>query len=256
MIHDANPVNAGRILAHRKIALFPPCVRHFRVLKCPLQPLIRAEQMKKTTLRSVAVALGISFMTFATTANASCAVKKISGAEKAITVNGLNQSLLNRAVIERVNAERCKRSLSPVKTAPGLREQATRHSTWMARHQKLSHKASGGFKRSLKDRLRASGVRFRTGAENIGWVHLYAIDGHNFVIRSSQKCHFIANGGRRVGRHSYNSLASLIVRKWMESPGHRKNILGKQLRYSGVGAGIQPGSQYCGSVFLTQIFAG
>ena len=164
--------------------------------------------------------------------------------------------MLDKAVVARVNAERCRRGLPALTTASGLRKQAARHSQWMARSQKLSHKASGSFNRSLTDRLRASGVKFRTGAENIGWVHLYGIDGSRFMIRSSEQCHFTTNGGRRIGRHSYNSLANLIVRKWMESPGHRKNILRKNLRYSGVGAGVQPASKYCGSVFLTHIFAG
>lgn len=208
------------------------------------------------TLKTLSVATLLSLAALPGTATAACSIKNVAGAEKAIPNKGLNQGLLDRAVVARVNAERCRRGLPALTTASGLRKQAARHSQWMARSQKLSHKASGSFKRSLTDRLKASGVRFRTGAENIGWVHLYGIDGSRFMIRSSQQCHFTTNGGRRIGRHSYNSLASLIVRKWMESPGHRKNILRKNLRYSGVGAGVQPASKYCGSVFLTHIFAG
>ncbi|UWQ14568.1 hypothetical protein K3556_01355 [Aliiroseovarius sp. M344] len=207
-------------------------------------------------LKTLSVAALLSLANPTSAAATSCSVAKASGAEKVIPVKGLNQGLLDKAVVARVNAERCRRGLPALTTASGLRKQAARHSQWMARSQKLSHKASGSFNRSLTDRLRASGVRFRTGAENIGWVHLYGIDGNRFMIRSSEQCHFTTNGGRRIGRHSYNSLASLIVRKWMESPGHRKNILRKNLRYSGVGAGVQPGSKYCGSVFLTHIFAG
>ncbi|MCK8464007.1 CAP domain-containing protein [Aliiroseovarius sp. S1339] len=208
------------------------------------------------TLKTLGAAVLLSLASLSVAAAASCTVPKISGAEKAIPIKGLNQTLLDKSVAARVNAERCRRGLPALAPASGLRKQAARHSKWMARSQKLSHKASGAFSRTLKDRLRASGVRFRTGAENIGWVHLYGIDGNKFMIRSSQQCHFTTNGGRRIGRHSYNSLASLIVRKWMESPGHRKNILARKLRYGGVGAGVQPGSKYCGSVFLTHIFAG
>lgn len=212
--------------------------------------------MRGIILKALGVAAILSLTALPQAATAACAAKEVSGAEKAIPVKGLNQSLLDKAVVARVNAERCRRGLPALTTASGLRKQAARHSQWMARSQKLSHKASGSFNRSLTDRLRASGVRFRTGAENIGWVHLYSIDGNRFMIRSSDQCHFTTSGGRRIGRHSYNSLASLIVRKWMESPGHRKNILRRNLRYSGVGAGVQPASKYCGSVFLTHIFAG
>lgn len=208
------------------------------------------------TLRTLGVAALLSFAALPEAAAAACTVAKVAGAEKPIPNKGLNQGLLDKAVVARVNAERCRRGLPALTTTSGLRKQAARHSQWMARSQKLSHKASGSFNRTLTDRLRASGVRFRTGAENIGWVHLYGIDGNKFMIRSSQQCFFTTKSGRRIGRHSYNSLASLIVRKWMDSPGHRKNILGRKLRYSGVGAGVQPSAKYCGSVFLTHIFAG
>ncbi|WP_371170850.1 CAP domain-containing protein [Aliiroseovarius sp. 2305UL8-7] len=209
-----------------------------------------------TALKTLGVATAMSITLFASSADAACAVKRVQGVEKSIPNKGLNQALLEKAVVSRVNAERCKRGLNPLKPISGLRKQAAKHSTWMARSQKLSHKASGSFRRSLSDRLKASGVRFRTGAENIGMVHLYGIDGRRFMIRSSEQCHFTAKNGGRIGRHSYDSLAKLVVRKWMESPGHRKNILGKKLRYSGVGAGVQPRSKHCGSVFLTHIFAG
>ena len=212
--------------------------------------------MLGNALRTLSTAAILSVAAIVSPADAACSMKRVQGVEKAIPSKGLNQSLLDRAVVSRVNVERCKRGLSPLKPISGLRKQAAKHSTWMAQRQKLSHKASGSFNRSLSDRLKASGVRFRTGAENIGMVHLYGIDGRRFMIRSSDQCHFTGKGGRRIGRHSYDSLAKLVVRKWMESPGHRKNILGKKLRYSGVGAGVQPRSKHCGSVFLTHIFAG
>ncbi|MHA6265365.1 CAP domain-containing protein [uncultured Aliiroseovarius sp.] len=212
--------------------------------------------MPLNALKSLSVFVLVAFAGLTGTAEAGCTIKKVAGAEKSIPVKGLNQSLLDRVIVERVNAERCRRGLPALTPTSGLRKQATRHSAWMARSQKLSHKANGTNRRSLTDRLRASGVRFRTGAENIGMVHLYGIDGRNFMIRSSEQCSFTTRDGRQIGRHSYNSLAKLVVRKWMESPGHRKNILARKMRYSGVGAGVQPRSGYCGAVFLTHIFAG
>lgn len=212
--------------------------------------------MKLFNMKAAMLSAALLVSWLPTTASASCATMKVAGAEKQISNKGLNQALLDRAIVSHVNIERCRRGLSALKTSAGLRKQAAGHSAWMARKQKLTHKATGSTRRSLKDRLKASGLKFRTGAENIGMVHLYGIDGRHFLIKSAQNCQFATRDGRAIPRHTYDSLARLVVKKWMESPGHRKNILKRGLRYSGIGGGVQTKSDYCGSVFLTHIFAG
>lgn len=189
-------------------------------------------------------------------AQAKCAVQRVSGADKAISYKRLNQSLLDAAILAEVNYYRCKNGRSKLTPARGLRRQASKHSMWMARSGKLSHKATSGSSRTLTSRLKSSGRKFKTGAENIGVMRLYNIDGRSFLIRSSGKCVFTTPSGKPIGRHSYRSLAKLAVREWMESPGHRKNILRRNLRHTGAGAGIRPNSRHCGAVFLTQIFIG
>lgn len=189
-------------------------------------------------------------------AAAKCAVQRVAGEEKMISSKQLNQAKLDAAILAQVNFYRCKHGRSKLVPARGLRRQASKHSMWMARSGKLSHKASSGSSRTLSKRLKSSGLKYRTGAENIGVMRLYNIDGRRFLIRSSGKCVFTTPSGRPIGRHSYRSLAQLAVREWMESPGHRKNILRRNLRHTGAGAGIRPNSRHCGAVFLTQIFSG
>ncbi|WP_181363771.1 CAP domain-containing protein [Aliiroseovarius pelagivivens] len=189
-------------------------------------------------------------------AQAKCSVQRVSGEEKSISHKQLNQALLDAAILAQVNFYRCKHGLSKLTPAGGLRKQASKHSAWMARSGKLSHKATNGSSRNLTGRLKSSGLRFKTGAENIGVMRLYNLDGRRFLIRSSGKCVFTTPAGEPIGRHSYRSLAKLAVREWMESPGHRKNILRRNLRHTGAGGGIRPNSQHCGAVFLTQIFLG
>lgn len=189
-------------------------------------------------------------------AHAKCAVQRVSGEEKIISSKRLNQAKLDAAILAQVNFYRCKHGLAKLAPASGLRRQASKHSVWMARSGKLSHKASGGSSRTLSKRLKSSGLKYKTGAENIGVMRLYNIDGRRFMIRSSGKCVFTTPSGKPIGRHSYRSLAQLAVREWMESPGHRKNILRRNLRHTGAGAGIRPNSRHCGAVFLTQIFSG
>lgn len=202
------------------------------------------------------LAATLVFLTFSNSADAACSIKRIAGENKSVPAGSLNQTLLDKLIVDQVNLERCRRGLPKLQLNSGLRKQATHHSNWMARAQKLSHKAGAGTARQLKDRLRGSGIRFRTGAENIGMVPLYDIAGKRFLIRSSFACQFTSNNGRVLGRHSYRSLANLIVREWMGSSGHRKNILSRKMRFTGSGAAVQPRAKHCGAVFLTQIFAG
>lgn len=189
-------------------------------------------------------------------AQAKCSVQKVAGEQKQISYKQLNQRLLDAAILAQVNFYRCKHGLPKLAPAGGLRKQASTHSMWMARSGKLSHKATSGTTRSLKGRLKSSGVKYKTGAENIGVMRFYNLDNRRFLIRSSSKCVFTTPSGQRIGRQSYHSLAKLAVREWMESPGHRRNILRRNLRHTGAGAGVRPNSQYCGAVFLTQIFSG
>lgn len=189
-------------------------------------------------------------------AQAKCSVERVAGEEKSISYKRLNQALLDAAILAQVNYYRCKHGLSKLAPASGLRKQASKHSMWMAKYGKLSHKASSGSSRNLTGRLKSSGLKFKTGAENIGVMRFYNIDGRRFLIRSSGQCVFTTPSGQPIGPHSYRSLAQLAVREWMESPGHRKNILHRKLRHTGSGAGIRPNSQHCGAVFLTQIFLG
>lgn len=187
---------------------------------------------------------------------AKCAVQRVAGTEKTISSKQINQSLLDAAILAEVNFYRCKYGLRKLAPARGLRKQASKHSLWMAKSGKLSHNATKGSARTLTSRLKSSGQKFKTGAENIGVMRLYDIDGRRFLIRSSGQCVFTTPSGKPLGRHSYRSLAQLAVREWMESPGHRKNILLRTASHMGSGGGIRPNSRHCGAVFLTQIFLG
>lgn len=210
--------------------------------------------MQKTVVRYLIITLALLGPMRAGQAQAACSASTIAGSGKTVSSSNLNQLLLDRLITEQINLERCKRGLPSLKMNAGLRKQATQHSRWMAHARKLSHKATGSSSRRLKDRLNKSGLRFRTGAENLGMVALYNIDRRSFLIRSA--CEFTTTSGQPIKRHSYHSLARLIVREWMASSGHRKNVLSRQMRYVGSAAAIQPRARNCGAVYLTQIFAG
>lgn len=169
----------------------------------------------------------------------------------------IDQNLLDDAIRAEVNYHRCRAGLQNLADAGnGLASQAKKHSQWMARSQKLSHKSTLRGASTLRHRIKASGVKYRTGSENIGMVHRYQIDNRRFKILDSGACKFATYEGQDLPAHSYASLARHVVGLWMDSAGHRKNILDRKVTRVSTAVAFDPNAQYCGRFFLTQNFVG
>lgn len=205
--------------------------------------------MKRHMTKLVALTMGALTLT-AASAEARCARPAIAGTEAQVPTGRINQDLLAAAILIEVNYERCRKGLRALQSEPRLTRTAAGHSKWMARSAKLSHKGSN----TLKQRLKRSGVKFRTGAENIGMVHYYQIDGVTFLTRGS--CQFTTRSGQPLPPHSYASLARTAVGYWMQSTKHRDNILNRQVKFLGTGASYNSRAEYCGTLYLTQNFTG
>src|SRR4051794_33188951 len=97
-----------------------------------------------------------------------------------------------KAVLELTNKEREKEQLPPLKPNAKLTAAARAHSLNMAKQDKLDHELDG---KNPADRARAAGYRYVYLGENVG------------------------EGSRT---------AEKILKLWMESPGHKANILDKR----------------------------
>lgn len=210
----------------------------------------------KSTIAAIVTA--IAFVVSGASAAEAC-TRNVS-AEAARTVvpaKGINQALLARAIRTEVNFHRCRAGLKAVGAAGGeLRKEATRHSGWMAKFQQLTHRSTVAGRATLKQRIQNAGIRYRAGSENIGMVHRYQIDNRRFRIVDSGACKFAAGDGTPLPAHTYASLARHIVNLWMQSPGHRKNILDAKVNRMTSGAAFDPKAQYCGRFWVTQNFVG
>jgi uncharacterized protein YkwD len=109
---------------------------------------------------------------------------------------------LERRLFELANEERQKSGLRPLHFSPELAAGARRHSGDMAGRHVLSHVGSTG--ESFDDRLVAAGLYFSGGGENVA--------------------------------RSFSATAEQIHASLMQSPEHRKNILGPDFDTIGVGA--------------------
>lgn len=158
----------------------------------------------------------------------------------------IDPSLLAHRIHELVNVERTRFGLQPLAWQPGLAAIATGHSKDMANRDYFSHQSpdggtfstrygAGGFRCQVP----IEGNRFATGGENIAQTHTYA----GFRVA--------ANGQRTpVGWRTVDEIANRVVQGWMDSPGHRDNILRAYWRTEAIGVAID--NQ--GRVFATENF--
>ncbi|WP_407289091.1 CAP domain-containing protein [Streptomyces sp. BP-8] len=108
-------------------------------------------------------------------------------------------------VVELVNIERSKVGCSPLKVNAQLTKAAQDHSKDMAAHRNMSHTGSDGS--SPEDRIQRAGYNWSTYGENVAYGY---------------------------------STPESVMKGWMSSPGHKRNILDCSFKEIGVGL-AQPG---------------
>ncbi|MDD5455324.1 MAG: CAP domain-containing protein [Candidatus Ratteibacteria bacterium] len=111
--------------------------------------------------------------------------------------------LLERLIYERVNEERAKYNLLKLQWASDVAEVARKHSEDMALREYFAHENKWG--ESTKERLEKAGIVFTVSAEN-----LFKCENYPDVVEES-------------------------IKGWMESPGHRENILNDKVEETGLG---------------------
>jgi len=110
-------------------------------------------------------------------------------------------------VFRELNESRIQAGLPALRLDPGLTSGARQHSALMEQHHRISHQFDG--EASLSDRVRAHGVLFTKAAENVGM----------------------------------NSDLDNVTEMFLDSPGHRANMLSGTYNAVGVGV-VHAGSAY------------
>lgn len=130
-------------------------------------------------------------------------------------------SLIEQEVLAQTNAERAKDGLSPLLHDATLANIARAHSADMIENDYFSHEDRSGCSSSC--RANAAGYRWSTIGENI-----YMMSGY---------------------KQSPEQAASMIVQGWMNSTGHRANMLREAFTNAGVGVSMQGNSIYTTTVY-------
>ena len=150
-------------------------------------------------------------------------------------VNRLSSS--EQLILELVNKERLAAGLEPVAVAPQINAAAQKHSEWMAAGRRLDHTGSGGS--SPWDRMKAEGWNEYPMGENIAYN----------PFNQSQPA---------AGEYVPQKIVQDMHTGWMNSTGHRANILNANFTIMGVGDAIggHPSAPNHSTSYATQNFAG
>jgi uncharacterized protein YkwD len=166
--------------------------------------------------------------------------------------DAFDADLLNALVFDLSNHERRTRGLEPFRHFEALDRVASGHSADMASQGYFSHTARRGLvsRENLAGRLARGGVSFGRAAENIALFPL--VVSRTFAQRGRGPW----APRQEIERQgtTYQRLARDIVRGWMDSPGHRRNLLDPELTHMGTGVAIGQ-RESIPYVYVTQDFS-
>ncbi|MCL2072672.1 MAG: CAP domain-containing protein [Marinilabiliaceae bacterium] len=181
-----------------------------------------------------------------------------------ITKLFVDTDLLNAAVFWFTNVERQKYNLKQFQFHEKLRQAATLHSEQMKIHNFFDHENNFDARyKTLTNRIDAQKDStfngFMSYAENIfDYPVIEANTTFTVENRNGQTRFFLMNG-KELLPYTYYELAKNVVDGWMNSPGHRANILQPDFEYLGCGSAKyeKQGNGYSTLYFkLTQNFGG
>lgn len=198
----------------------------------------------------------ITILIFLPNAAMACIADLSGPFEAPIDIARPDQSLINEAVLRVVNANRCEAGLPEMKRSARLLKMARAHSEDMVENSFFAHISPSAGKETLKQRLKTARVSYRRAAENLAQMNVFAFDDRRFIILDEADCKFeYADSRRPVSQHSYATLALVTVASWMNSKGHRRNIMDPKLGKTATAMIVDRDAKYCGDVLLTQTFS-
>jgi uncharacterized protein YkwD len=165
--------------------------------------------------------------------------EKYPAFNKRIDLKNIDYPLLNAAVFYETNAKRVQMKLPPLAYSPALEKISMEHSNDMVKANFYSHNSPIKGRETPVKRMESIGVKNAYSAENIniGYGIIYK-DNEPVYPPSENKSGYFSYtlNGPPIPNQTYSSLATIVVNSWMNSPGHRRNILNENLKYMGVGA--------------------
>jgi uncharacterized protein YkwD len=150
---------------------------------------------------------------------------------------------LEKRIHTLINSERQKHGLSQLEWDDALADIGRKHSKDMALRNYFDHNSPEGH--DFLYRYRREGYQCAVRVGNA--VHMGA---ENIALNNRYSSVTTVNGKAFYDWNSQDTIAETTVQGWMNSPGHRKNILMPHWRREGIGVVIGPD----GKIDVTQNF--
>ncbi len=187
-------------------------------------------------------------------------------ANEKIDPNKVDYNLLQAAIFFYTNQYRVSKRLKPVEFQPNLGNAAMYHTKEMGDKRFYDHvNRKDRTMRTAMDRAQKFGYSGGAIGENLAleFVLNYKAESSYWHERSANTIkYYYGDSGHNKGyvpQHTYLSLGKSIVQAWINSPGHRENLLHKEFKYLGVGVYLEPetqGNTNIPRIFAAQVFGG
>lgn len=166
---------------------------------------------------------------------------KIETLHSPIDFDEVNFPLLQASIFFVTNEERKKANLRLFEFSSEIEKAASGHARDMVKYSFYSHTSKIRMKRTVLDRLHLEGLNPEYYGENICSTYgLQYQTGRkvNPPYPSGEFTYAFTSEKEVILPHTYLSFARSVVKLWMESPGHRQNILNPRFRKLGCGARV------------------
>jgi uncharacterized protein YkwD len=175
--------------------------------------------------------------------------------DERIEVARFDRVLMARAIFHETNQVRLKLGLPAFGRLPELDEAADLEAAVGKVYQPPSHTNPFPMIGTPLARVQYVGLKSEMVSENIALLSIYETDaGVGMVVREGRR-HFVHPETHvELQRATYRGFARYVVQSWMESPGHRANIINVSLAY--LGCSVQPSVSLIGvdQLFCVQVF--
>jgi uncharacterized protein YkwD len=155
---------------------------------------------------------------------------------------------LEKRIHDLTNAERSTRELSLLEWNVGLSSIARKHSQDMAKRGYFSHTSPEGY--GPCDRYRQEGFVIRKIPAGNNYYYLGCSE-NIFLCSLVERDWYVGGVYSHSEYYTQEEIATLVVEGWMDSPGHKENILTEYWESEGIGIAISSDGQ----VYVTQNFS-
>ncbi len=171
---------------------------------------------------------------------------KINKVNKSIDFSAINYPLLHAAIFYETNQERIKAGVSVLRFHQSLEAAAYGHALDMRTYNFFSHTSVVSGKENLGDRARLAGFNWTRIGENIAISFGINYEAGTPVYSPNQNGGYFSYEykGDPILPHTYLTFAKAVVNQWMNSPGHKANMLNVNYSYMGIGAAHYKNSSF------------